>query len=182
MPRSHQPSSPSDDLAAFLSRQGSRANGIISDEIAGFCQSGISVIVAARGRDGDPIAGLALGCTIDTAGSVRILLRRSANEALLEALLAGSRIAATFSRPADHRSIQLKGSNATLLGTRAGDEEILAAQCIGMASELVNAGYSQAFAAGYCEFAFPDIVVVAFEPEQIFVQTPGPGAGSRLQP
>lgn len=182
MPRSHQPSSPSDDLAAFVSGQGSRAIGILSEDIAAFCQSGISIIVAARGRDGEPIAGLALGCTIDAAGSVRILLQRSANEALLDAFKTGSRIAATFSRPADHRSIQLKGSNAALLGTGAGDETVLAAQCAGMSSELVDAGYSPAFAAGYCAFAFPDIVVVAFDPEQIFVQTPGPGAGSRLLP
>lgn len=182
MPRSHQPSSPSDDLAAFVSRQGSPAIGILSEDIAAFCQSGISIIIAARGRDGDPVAGLALGCTIDTAGSVRILLRRSANEALLDALLAGSRIAATFSRPADHRSIQLKGSDAALLDTMAADEEILAAQCAGMARELVDAGYSPAFAAVYCAYAFSDIVIVAFDPEQIFVQTPGPGAGSRLLP
>lgn len=182
MPRSHQPSSLSDDLAAFPSRQGSHTIGILSEDIAAFCQSGISVIVAVRGRDGTPVAGLALGCTIDTEGSVRILLRRSANEALLDALIAGSRIAATFSRPADHRSIQLKGSDAALLDTMAADEEILAAQCIGMARELVDAGYSPAFAAGYCAYAFSDIVIVAFDPEQIFVQTPGPGAGSRLLP
>ncbi len=182
MPRSHQPSRPSDDLAAFVSRQGSHAIGFLSEDIAAFCQSGISIIVAARGSDGDPVASLALGCTIDTAGSVRILLQRSANEALLDALMTGSRIAATFSRPADHRSIQLKGSDVALPGTRAEDEEALAAQCVGMTRDLVEAGYPQAFAVGYCEFAFPDIVVVAFDPKQVFAQTPGPEAGSRLLP
>jgi len=65
---------------------------------------------------------------------------------------------------------------------QAGDEALLAAQCAGMALELLEIGYSRAFATGYCAFSFTDIAAVCFMPEKVFVQTPGPGAGSRLLP
>lgn len=182
MPRAQQPSTPADDLAAIRSRQATVSAGILTADLVAFCQSGISVVVASRGTDGDPIAGLALGCDIEEAGVVRILLSRSANEALLRSLAAGSKIAATFSRPADHRSIQIKGRAAWRVPLRAGDEELLAAQCAGMARELLDVGYSDALAAGYCAFDLADIAAIAFTPERIFVQTPGPGAGSALTP
>jgi hypothetical protein len=182
MPRAHRPSTPSDELEAFAGRRASFAAGVISAELKAFCQSGISIIVAARGRDGEPIGGLALGCAFDPSGHARILMARRANEALLQAFEAGSGIAATFSRPVDHRSIQLKASAARIVPVRAGDDTLLAAQCAGMTRELLEVGYSQTFALGYCAFTLADIVAVAFEPEQAFVQTPGPGAGSRLTP
>ncbi len=181
MPRASQPSTPSRDIAAFAGSRDRHAGAALSPEIAEFCQSGISIVVAACGG-GDPVASLALACSIDDEGRVRILLQRPGNEEMLGALDAGSRIAATFSRPVDHRSIQLKGSGARLVPIQAGDEELLATQCAGMGRELVDVGYSHAFAAGYCAFFFADIVAVRFMPEQVFVQTPGPGAGSRLAP
>jgi hypothetical protein len=180
MSRAQRPSTPADDLAANGSRQNGHSSGVLGADLISFCQSGISSVVATRGVDGAPIAGLALGCDIDAAGHVRILLPRAANEALLHGLEAGSRIAATFSRPSDHRSIQIKGPAARRVPLRAGDKSLLDAQCAGMARELRDAGYSDAFSFGYCAFDLADIVAIEFMPESVFVQTPGPGAGSRL--
>jgi hypothetical protein len=180
MPRAHRPSTPADELAAIVSRQGSAPRGILTEDLVAFCRSGISIVVATCGTDGAPIAGLALGCDVDEAGGVRILLLRAANEALLRSLETGSGIAATFSRPADHRSIQVKGREARRVSLRAGDQALLLAQCAGMARELRDVGYPDAFAAGYCAFDLADMVAVEFTPYAVFVQTPGPGAGSEL--
>jgi hypothetical protein len=45
----------------------------------------------------------------------------------------------------------------------------------------MDVGYSESFANTYCGFEPHDLVTLTFLPEQAFVQTPGPNAGSALQ-
>jgi hypothetical protein len=182
MPRAEQPSSPAEELAARRGWQGPvLASGVLTADIADFCQSGISVILGTSDAAGRPLAGRALACRIDETGRVRILLRRAAQQPLLDAVGGGAALAVTFSRPVNHRAIQLKAASATVIAPAASDAALAEAQTAAFRAELVEVGYTAAFATIYTAFDRHDLAAIEFVPEQAFVQTPGPAAGSQLQ-
>ena len=177
MPRAERPSTPSDDLAAR--RPWRTPDGALAPELAAFCQCGTSVCLASSDSRREPIAALGLACRMDGA-RLRILLKRRGNERLLQAVAAAAPIAVTFSQPETHRSIQFKASTASLDPLLPADEPELARQTAAMRDELINVGYSAAFATVYCMFERQDVVAVVITPDLAFVQTPGPAAGNAL--
>ncbi|MBP7001219.1 hypothetical protein [Amaricoccus sp.] len=156
------------------------AGGVLTPELAEFCQSGVSICLGSRARLGAPVVGYGLGCRIDSAGRVRILLRRPASGPILQAVARGAAIAATFTRPFNHRAMQLKASRATVAEPTETDALVAEDQAAAFASELVGVGYDTAFAASYVAFEAAELAAIDFTPEQAFVQTPGPRAGSAL--
>jgi hypothetical protein len=183
MSRAYIPAAPADDLSARRSRDDRIAEGsVISSELSAFMQSGIDVSVATVAAGLHPIAGIALACRIDPTGTVRVLLRKPANLALLDAIAQGGAVAVTFARPRDHRSIQIKARSAQITGVRADDPSEVTRQCARMRDEMIGAGYSPAFSAAYVAYEPREVVAIQLSPDRIFVQTPGPGAGSELPP
>lgn len=183
VPDVDRPSSPSVELAARRSWNGpALANGVLTAELAEFCQSGVSLVISSCDRGGRPVVGRGLACLIDGSGELRVVLRRPSNGALLQALGEGGRLAITFTKPSTHRSIQLKSSGATIAPSEASDRRAAAAQAGGLRAELIDDGFTDSLATAYCAFEPDELVAVRFIPEQAFVQTPGPGAGSPLQP
>lgn len=182
MPRALHPDTPDAALQALAAQAAAPCpDSILTDEIAAFCQGGVSVIIALGGQGETPIAGTGSGCVVLTTGRMRLLLPATGNEALLLAARSGRPVAATFSRPVTHRSIQIKGDETTL-GV-ANDEDIASArrQLAGLHVELRDIDYTQQFCDAYCYVADHDVAVIEFTPRQAFVQTPGPGAGAELK-
>lgn len=183
MPRASTPHSPAIDLAAR--RDAAAVAGpavVLTPELQAFCASGVSVIVAASLRGEPPIAGLGCGSRILADGRMRLLLPEPGNEALLAVVARGGGIAATFSQPLTHRSIQVKASEATIVETTDEDRREAARQCEGLRRDLVDVNYPPAFAAAYCTVVPDSLAALDFAPEAAFVQTPGPGAGAELRP
>jgi hypothetical protein len=181
MSRAYIPAAPADDLSARRSRYDRIAEGsVISSELSALMQSGIDVSLASVAAGQHPIAGIALACRIDSTGTVGVLLRKPANLALLDAIEQGGPVAVTFTRPRDHRSIQIKARSARITSARAEDPPEIARQCARMRDELIGAGYTPAFSAAFVAYEPKEIVAVELSPDRIFVQTPGPGAGSEL--
>lgn len=155
----------------------------LSPELAAFCESGISIVVAAHGSEGWPVVGLALACRADPARQrLRLVLARTPNLALLDAVREGGTVAATFSQPGSHRSIQMKGGFARLEAVKAEDRSCAAQQAQAFRRIMVQGGYSDSFAAAYCAYRPEDLAALSFAPAAAFLQTPGPGAGAALQP
>jgi hypothetical protein len=183
MPRASQPHTPDVDLAArraYVAEGG--APGVLTPELEAFCQSGISVIVAACRPAEAPVAGLACGCRILADGRMRLLLPRPGNEKLLAMVECRARIAITFSQPFTHRSIQVKGSQGVVTTLDQEDRREAVRQGQGVRRELVVVGYPPGFAEAYCRVD-PDILAaVDVVLDAAFVQTPGPGAGAELKP
>ncbi len=171
------PSTPSDDLRAHADAP-AIGGGVLTEDLARFCESGVSVVIGWLGRGGLPLAGVALGCRVKDDGTVRVLLRRAANAGLVETVEAGDGLAVTFTEPLNHRSIQLKTSRAATAAPEAADLEMLARQCARFRGILERIDYTPEFAAFYTAYRPQEIVAIDFTPEQGFVQTPGPGAGS----
>jgi len=183
MPTASVPADPLNEVSDYRLRHGLVAAGSpISVELAAFMQSGISVTMAVATRDLEPIAGSALACRINEAGVVRILLRKPANIRLLEVVEAGCPIAVTVSRPHDHRSIQIKAPKAGIAAVRPDDLPEIARQTAGMRDELIGCSFSPALSSAYVAYDPGDVIAIELNPDKIFVQTPGPGAGCELAP
>ena len=155
--------------------------GVLTPELAEFCQSGVSIVLASCDRTARPVVGRAVACRIASDGEMRVVLRESSNLRLLDALRDGARLAVTFTQPTTHRSIQLKAPGAGLVAANVSDGPAAIGQTAAFRRELMEIGYSETFAAAYCSFEPHDLVTIAFLPAQAFVQTPGPSAGSVLQ-
>ena len=175
-------SSPSAELGRRRSWSGpTLAGGVLTAEIADFCQSGISIVLASAER-GRPAIGRGVGCRIDASGEVRILLRQPSNGAFLKAIEHGGGIAVTFTQPSNDRSIQLKAVRARVASLTAADGPTVLKQTTAFRAALMGVGYSENFAAAYCAYEPHELIALDFMPGQAFVQTPGPSAGSALTP
>lgn len=180
MLRAPRPSTPGDDLAAAAAGAPRLGSSVLTAELAAFCQSGLSIVVGTRDPDGRPVAARAIGCRIDGSGRVRVLLAAASAPRVLAAICRDGAVAVTFTRPFDHRSIQLKAPRAEATTPDPGDGALAAAQGAALAATLVTAGYAPDLCAVYV--AFDTLAAFDFVPTEAFVQTPGPSAGSPLAP
>ena len=140
--------------------------------------SGIALAAAYPGRG--PVVGRGAGVRIDGA-RVRITLRDLPNRPLIEALTLGAPLAATFSQPTTHRSIQIKAARAEIDPDPGPEDAARAAvQAARFGDELRACAYAPEFVRAYTDFAPHELLVVVFVPERVFDQTPGPGAGAAL--
>ncbi len=183
MPRASQPHTPDIDLAARRAYAGGGGTSeVLTPDLAAFCQSGVSVIVAACLPAGAPVAGLGCGCRVLPDGRMRLLLPRPGNEGLLAMVEQGAAIAITFSQPITHRSIQVKGSRGVVAALEEADRLEAVRQSRGIRGELVDVGYAPTFAEAYCRVDLDILVALDLTLDAAFVQTPGPGAGAELKP
>lgn len=156
------------------------ANCPLTHELAAFIASGVSIMLAAVDRHHRPVVGIALGCLVEADGTLRIALRPAANRPVLDAVAAGSCIAATFSRPITHRSIQFKARTVRLCPAGPADVAAVTEQAGIFRDELIAVDHDEAFADSFVAHEPGELQVLSFRPETAFVQTPGPGAGAEL--
>lgn len=154
----------------------------LSAEQAAFLQGPLSINIAASGRDGWPCVCRAQGCVVArNRGTVTVLLSARHGREVLDALDAGSGIAAVFSRPATHATLQLKADRATRVAPNAALRACNARYARDFASELVALGYGDGLAQGIIDLlSSGDLVALRFAPDIVFDQTPGPAAGRIL--
>jgi hypothetical protein len=175
MARTETLSSPSVDL--IDGRPWRSADGMLAPALAAFCQRGLNVCLASRDAANDPIAAHGLACRQHGA-ALRVFMLQRGNDRILRAIEAEAPVAAIFSLPPMHRSIQLKAPRAKLATLLAEDVPELARQTAALRNELLAVGFSTAFASVFCAYDRHDVVAIIFVPEQAFVQTRGPIARS----
>lgn len=180
MPRAPEPFTPSQDLEARRNWTGPVVAGVLTAELAEFCRSGVSIVIAASTPDRMPLAGRALACRFLPDGRMRIFLPQAINAALLAAFDQGSPIAVTFSAPHNHRSIQIKATAMRRVALEDGDLEETARQVRAFEDDLVFVHYTRRFAGHYTAYRPQEAIAIEIAPTEAFVQTPGPGAGELL--
>ncbi len=153
---------------------------LLPAHLVAFLQGGVTATLGARSASGRPIIGAGVACRVRDMTEVRVLLSQTANAALIEAVMNGSAVAATFSRARDHRSIQLKAARASIRDTAHDDQCEAARQTALLADELMELGYTRSQADAYAFCGTTDLVSLELRPERVFTQTPGPGAGAEL--
>lgn len=142
----------------------------------------IAISIASRDAGLRPTLVHAYGCrVIDEGAQLRVFVLREEARQLLADIAANGEVATVYSDVRSFRSLQIKGRDATVETFDAADSVAHLTHHRITAEELAALGYPAPLAHGY--FSVPrkaDLVTIAFTPQDIFQQTPGPGAGDRL--
>jgi Pyridoxamine 5'-phosphate oxidase len=152
----------------------------IGAEQAALMMRPVSMIVASRDAALRPHLTRALGCRLsDEHRCVTMLLPRAGSGEVLADLAHNGRIAVVFSEPTSNRTLQLKGSDARALACTPEDVAVVGAYARGFAEEIGQLGFGAEVARTLLQHD-DAIVAVQFSVAEAFDQTPGPGAGRRL--
>jgi hypothetical protein len=161
---------------------GSPTSPLISPAVAAFMQSGLSITVAGRGDRLVPSIARAVGCRVDQDGhEVSVLLFAPAGEPVCRDVASNGRVAACFSRPSNHRTVQVKGQDArSMLATP--QEVAIARRCLDLFIEdLLPLGFERRMLEAMFWGHPEDLMAIRFTPDAAYAQTPGPEAGRVLR-
>ena len=151
---------------------------MVSEELASFIESGVTILVGSRDQRLVPECMRALGVRVEPGREELTLFLPAATSAVTVAnLLDNGRVAACFTRTEDHRSIQVKGSLVRLADADESDRAAVSAYRPALARNL---GFVGLPARTTFRLAHWPCHAVRMRVESVFVQTPGPGAGDRL--
>jgi hypothetical protein len=154
---------------------------VLDDDHAAFMQSGLSIVVASRNADNVPSVARAFACRVAAdRRSVTLLLWAPQAGTLLADLRATRAIAAVFSRPSTHRTIQVKGRDAAQAPVADDDRALVAHHTDLLVAGLDPLGFAPRLIRTYFHCEPDELVAIAFTPSAAFDQTPGPRAGRPL--
>lgn len=145
-----------------------------------FITRGVSQIVSSSGAHRRPALSRACGCDVLEDGRLAIFIARSRSASLLEAISESRKVAAVFSEPSTHRTIQLKGDDAEIAEPVPTDLEVVERYCAAFAASLTSLGYPGPMALGLVRTRPDDLGCIVFSPTVVFDQTPGPDAGREI--
>lgn len=148
-----------------------------------FLTGPVAISVASRDGSLTPSLARAYGCRVSAdRRTVILFLSTARSESLLRDLRAAGPVAAVFTRPKTHQSMQLKATRADIRPLSPGDRELMHGWGANFDAEIRALGYKAHFADAFRQPTHDDAVAVEFMPTAVFEQTPGPGAGKRLGP
>jgi hypothetical protein len=153
---------------------------ILSSELGAFVESGISIQVGVADARARPDGCRCLGVKVaPDRGSLTVYAPFPTLGEIRRCLAENPRVSVVFSRPADHRTIQVKGHLLEVRDAVEADREHV---------ERYRALATETFASiGIPARVFLAVVTwpalaIRFQVDDVFVATPGPGAGARLVP
>ena len=144
-------------------------------------EQGVSIHVASRDGRLRTSVMRALGSSVDRAANrVTVFVARSQAAQLLHDLQAGGPLAAMFSQPSTHFTLQVKATRVAVRAAQEGDRALLERYAQAMEREIASVGYPPRLTRAMLAHRLDDLVALTFEPEEAFDQTPGANAGTRL--
>jgi hypothetical protein len=150
-------------------------------ELASFVQGAVSLHAASRDARNVPSLARALGCRVSPDGQrVTIFLQASHCATMLADFRDNGAIALVASLPTTHRTVQVKGHDATLEPLQDDDAVRIARYREGFVEQLSALGYPPELPRTLLAGPRSDFVAVTFTPSAAFLQTPGPNAGTAL--
>lgn len=151
----------------------------VPDGLVEFIESGVSILLGTRDDDLVPEAMRACGAVVDqTRTRLTVYAHTRVAERTLANLRANRQMAVTFSRAIDHHTVQLKGECVEMREADARDDAIVDAYKSRFVEQLYIVGMPRSITSRFCvRPAWALTLAIA----DIFVQTPGPGAGARME-
>lgn len=170
------------DATPYSSKELSRTEPLIDADQAIFMQRGVSIAVGACNASNKPSLVRAVGCRVSPdLRQIAVFVSAPQASALLDDIRNNGAIAVVFSEPSTHRTMQLKGTNASVCELADGDLEIVAKHENDFVKELEPIGFEKAFVQSLLSCSPADLVCISFKPSAAFSQTPGPNAGEPLR-
>jgi hypothetical protein len=149
--------------------------------LADFIRGGVSVVIASSNAGLQPDVVRGCGCRISRdLRRVTVLCDRLRSGRILEDFAANGRIAVVYTQPSTHRTIQLKGTDASIVRPVPADRLLARDHQERWIQELCQLGYTREFAAAIWGPLPESLAAIAFTPSAAFQQTPGPAAGQPL--
>ncbi|HSV53225.1 MAG TPA: hypothetical protein VLJ57_13995 [Burkholderiaceae bacterium] len=153
----------------------------ISAEFIAMMDRGVSVIASSRDQANRPSIMRAVGSAVaPDASLVTVYVSRRQSRQFLQDVAATGRIAVVFSEPSTHRTVQVKGVQASIRSAEAADEPVLARYLASMEIEIQRVGFGPPVTRAMLAYKLEDLVAISFAPAQAFDQTPGPKAGAPM--
>ncbi|HEX6592896.1 MAG TPA: hypothetical protein VF050_12945 [Moraxellaceae bacterium] len=152
---------------------------LLTEDVVRFMLSGVSISVASRDVRRVPSLARAAGCRVN-AGEVTVLLLPAQARQLLADISASGMVAVVFSSPSTNRTLQIKGRLQYIQAASSDDVAAAVQHREAFAEGIIPLGYAHDLAyAVHCRDNV-DLMAVRFAPTDVFEQTPGPKAGTRL--
>lgn len=112
--------------------------------------------------------------------AVTLLLATTPGAAFLDAIRRTGVIAAVFSQPSTHKTLQLKGSDARIVPTEPGDSDLVSRYIDAFVAEVTVYHYPEPLIRAFLACSPDDLAAVQFTVSAAYSQTPGPQAGEPL--
>jgi hypothetical protein len=153
---------------------------VVCPEIAQLLGSGLIMYLGTRGADLAPEMVVAPGARVEEGGGeITVFVPRIFEAATLENLRDNGQAALTIVRVTDNRSIQIKGTFVSDRVADEGDRRFLESLLARRANELALVGLPRSVSARLVTWP---AAAIRIRVRELFVQTPGPGAGRPLDP
>lgn len=151
---------------------------VIDDELAAFLAGGNSIVVATRNAALEPHATRACGLRVLGRERIAVLLPRATSAPAIANLKDNGDIAVCVSAPRTFRTFQLKGRHLGV--TEGSPEDLLLSerQLREFGDAILQFGMSRAKARNLWLF---ESWCVDVQVTSVYAQTPGPGAGARME-
>jgi hypothetical protein len=147
-----------------------------------FMRSGVSISVGSCGASGLPQLVRGIGCRVADDGSqVTIFVPEAKSQQVQRDIFANGAIAAVFTRPTTHRTLQIKSRDARVTALCAADLALVHAYRDAFVEELAPVGLREEIVRTLLAAPDGQLVGLSFRPTQAFTQTPGPNAGKPLE-
>lgn len=147
--------------------------------VAEFVQRSVSINVASHTRARGPAVSRAYGCLVDGEQLVLLLNPRQGAE-VLEGVAETGAVAAVFSRPTTHGTVQLKGRDGRVEPWQPQDRQRVEEYLMSFRDELQQVGFQGVFFDGLVSAAHEELIRLRFTPREAYDQTPGANAGRPL--
>lgn len=148
------------------------------DELLELLGSGVDVLVATRDADLSPECVMGMGLKVHPdRRHITVYVARVLVTPTLENLRANAEVAITMCRPIDHKTIQAKGRFVGVRDSGPEDRRVQEICRSAYAEHLAVFGVPRTFTR---RMAWWPSVAIDVEVREIFTQTPGPDAGTRI--
>ena len=154
---------------------------MLDESTAEFIQSSVMMNIATTNASNMALVARAYGCNVAPDRRwLMVIVNRQHNQGLLDNIEHNHKIAAVFSRPSTHQTVQIKSSDAQIVPLTAQDIAVHERYKQIMCVELMSIAYPLSFADAMMRSIDDNSVGIRFSPQQAFTQTPGPNAGKKL--
>ena len=151
---------------------------MIAADLEEFLESGVTMLVGTRDAGLVAEATRGLGARVHPDGKhLTIFVSEPLAGRTLDNVRDNGRIAVCFTRPIDHRSIQMKGTATEVRPIRPGEGALIDTYRGQVARALAIVGIPARLT---MRLAHRPAWAITLEVRELFSQTPGPGAGAAL--
>jgi hypothetical protein len=144
--------------------------------------AGVAHRLGSCSRDGKPGICRALAADALPDGRVRILVTREAGPDVLDAIRETGQVAAVLALPQTHRTLHLKGRDASVTPAGPDDEPLLVSRREAFLLQVAPYGFTRESLLGnWYAVREGELMRVDFTIHGAWNQSPGPGAGQAIE-